>query len=231
MFKKASEIKKPIRALIYGEPGSGKTTLLGTLPSPITIIDFEGGASIRLRGRDDVLIAEVSTKEELEQALKELEKMKEINSVAFDGFSVYLQARLQEIVKENPGRSGGVEFKHWNRLFREAKDIILRLRKPSKHLVFTALEKTEKDERGEIRLIRPDLPVSIRRYLRGLVDLEGRLWDYKGKRIVSFKSNEGKMEVKDRTGIFSAMEPPDFSVLIEKVYRSPKKEERLAKVG
>ena len=222
MFKKASEIKKPIRALIYGEAGVGKTTLLGTLPSPVAIIDFEGGAGIRFDDREDILIAEITSKEELDEALTELPKL-EVNSIAFDGFSVYLQARLEEIAKKYPGKSGGVEFKHWNRLFREIKDLILKfLRNPNKHVVFTALEKVERNEKGEIELIRPDISKGIRRYLRGLVDLEGRLWEYEGKRILSFQTHAGKMEVKDRTGRLSAKEEPDFSKILKKIYEPVK---------
>ena len=231
MFKKASEIKKPIRALIYGESGVGKTTLLGTLPPPVAIVDFEGGASVRLNYRDDIFIAEVSSKEELEQAVKEIPNLG-VKSIAFDGFSVYLQARLEEIVKEHPGKSGGIEFKHWNRLFREAKHLILGfLRNPQAHVVFTALEKVERDEKGGVGLIRPDISRSIRRYLRGLVDLEGRLWEYEGRRILSFRTNVGKMEVKDRTGRLTAKEEPDFRKILKKIYEPlPAKVQNLQEV-
>ena len=218
MFKKASEIKKPIRALIYGEAGIGKTTLLGTLPSPIAIIDFEGGAGTRLYGREDVYIAEVSSREELEQALKEIPSLG-VKSIAFDGFSVYLQVRLEEIIKQYPGKSIAVEFKHWNRLFREARYLIFSLLKnPQTHIVFTALERVERNEKGDIELIRPDIPSGIRKYLRGLVDLEGRLWEYEGKRVLSFKTNTGQMEVKDRTGKLTTREEPDFQKILKKVY-------------
>lgn len=232
MFKKASEIKKPIRALIYGEPGVGKTTLLGTLPSPIAIIDFEGGAGIRFSDREDIYIAEISSKEELEQALKEIPSLG-VKSIAFDGFSVYLQARLEEIVKQFPGKSGGIEFKHWNRLFRETKYLILNLlRNPQAHIVFTALEKVEKNEKGVVELIRPDIPKGVRRYLRGLVDLEGRLWEYKGERVLSFKTNTGHMEVKDRTGRLTAKEEPDFQKILKKIYEPlPVEAQNLQEVG
>jgi len=225
MFKKATEIKKPIRALIYGEAGVGKTTLLGTLPPPVAIIDFEGGAGIRFSDREDILIAEVEDQKDLLEALKELPSLG-VKSVAFDGFSVYLQARLEEIVKQFPGKSGGVEFKHWNKLFREAKYLILSLlRNPNVHLVFTALEKVEKNEEGNIKLIRPDIPKAVRRYLRGLVDLEGRLWEYEGRKLLSFKTNVGKMEVKDRTGKLSASEEPDFQKILSKIYEVKEKQE------
>jgi len=219
MFKKASEIRKPIRALIYGEPGVGKTTILGTLPPPIAVIDFEGGAGVRLYGREDVYIAEVVTSEDLTTAIAELPKL-QVKSIAFDGFSIWLQARLDEIVKTNPGKSGGIEFKHWNILFREAQRVILgMLRNPKAHIVFTCLEKQRKNEKGEMEYVYPDLPTAVRRYLRGLVDVEGRLWEFEGKKMLSFQSPAGKMEVKDRTGRLGPKEEPDFQKILQKIYQ------------
>jgi len=218
MFKKATEIKKPIRALIYGEPGVGKTTLLGTLPPPVAIIDFEGGAGVRHWGREDIYIAEIGSYEELQKALGELPKIAP-KSIAFDGFSVYMQARLEEIVKLYPGKSGGIEFKHWNLLVREAKQIVFSfLRNPQAHIIFTCLEKQKKNNNGEIEYIFPDLPTAVRRYLRGLVDIEGRIWEYEGKKILSFVSPQEKMEVKDRTGKLTAKEEPDFQKILQKIY-------------
>jgi phage nucleotide-binding protein len=219
MFKKAKELQKPLRALVYGEPGTGKTTLIGTLPGPIAVLDFEGGAAIRLTDRDDILIAEITNSKELLEALQELNKM-DVKSVVFDGFSVYLQARLEEIVKQSPGKSGGPEFKHWNRLFREAKQVILTLRKPNAHLVFTALEKQDRNKDGEVILIRPDIPNGIRRYLRGLVDLEGRITIEDNKRKLVF-NRPGIEELKDRTGKLS-IEEPDFGKILGKIYGKSK---------
>jgi len=214
-LKKANELEpKPLRALIYGEPGVGKTTLLSTLPRPVAILDFEGGASVRLRGEDDIYIAEISNYEELKEALKELESLKEIRSIAFDGFSVFLQALLDEIVakdgKLNP------TFVHWNRLTGIAKRIILALRRPGKHLVFTAFEKQRKNNEGKVVEIFPDLPKSVRLYLRGLVDIEGRLIaDRNGERKLVFQDRLA--EVKDRTGKLG-IEKADFQAILAKAF-------------
>ena len=214
-LKKASELEaKPLRALIYGEPGVGKTTLLATLPRPVAILDFEGGASVRLRGESDIYIAEISNYEELKEALRELENLREIRSIAFDGFSVFLQALLDEIVakdgKLNP------TFVHWNKLTGIAKRIILALRRPGKHLVFTAFEKQRKDKEGKTVEIFPDLPKSVRLYLRGLVDIEGRLIvDHSGNRKLVFQDKLS--EVKDRMGKLG-IEKADFQAILAKAF-------------
>jgi len=216
-LKKASELEaKPIRALIYGEPGVGKTTLLATLPKPVAILDFEGGAAVRLRGEEDIYIAEIGNYEELKEALKELENLKDIKSIAFDGFSVFLQALLDEITVK-AGRKAPT-FREWNLLTSLAKGIILRLRKPDKHLVFTAFEKVRKDkDTRKVVEIHPDLPTAVRRYLRGLVDLEGRMvWNpQKGNPELVF--SDPVAETKDRTGKLS-VEEPDFGKILEKIF-------------
>jgi len=215
-LKKASELEaKSLRALIYGEPGVGKTTLLATLPRPVAILDFEGGAAVRLRGEEEIYIAEIGSYEELKEALKELEALKEVKSIAFDGFSVFLQALLDEITRK-AGRKAPT-FREWNLLTTLAKGIILNLRKPDKHLVFTAFEKQKKDrETGKVVEIHPDLPTAIRRYLRGLVDLEGRvIVDRNGERKLVFRDNIA--ETKDRTGKLE-VEEADFSKILEKVF-------------
>jgi len=216
-LRRASELgQKPIRALIYGEPGVGKTTVLATLPRPLVVLDFEGGAAVRLRGEDNVYIAEIGGYKELEEALQELNSLKDIKSIAFDGFSVFLQALLDALVQKD-GKSNAT-FVHWNRLTTIAKRIILSLRKPDKHLVFTAFEKQKKDkDTGKVIEIHPDLPTSIRRYLRGLVDLEGRLVLKGPNRTLVFKDDTGIVETKDRTGKL-AEEPPDFHLILQKIF-------------
>ena len=222
-LKKASELEaKPLRALIYGEPGVGKTTLLATLPRPVAILDFEGGAAVRLRGEEEIYIAEIGSYEELKEALKELEALKEVKSIAFDGFSVFLQALLDEITRK-AGRKAPT-FREWNLLTTLAKGIILNLRKPVKHLVFTAFEKQKKDrETGKFVEIHLVLPTAIRRYLRGLVDLEGRMvWDIDPKKATDFNEPvivfaDPIAEVKDRTGKLS-VEEPDFHKILAKVF-------------
>jgi len=224
-LKRASELQpKPLRMLIYGEPGIGKTTFLSTLPRPTVVIDFEGGASTRLYGAEDIYIAEISNFEELREALREIHQLENIRSIAFDGFSVFLQKLLDEIVRNDPKRKGDMpQFKHWNLLTRMAQSIIWNLIRPKQHVVFTAFEKVEKNEKGEITAIYPDLPRSVRKYLRGLVDLEGRLtWDISPKsekdwneRVLVFE--DPIAETKDRTGKLS-VEEPDFHKILAKVF-------------
>ena len=228
-IKKATELPdRKLRILIYGEAGIGKTTLLSTLPRPCLVIDFEAGADIRLRGEEDVYISEVGSREDLEKLLTSIEKYPvSFNSIAFDGFSIFVDRLLKDIVEKRKkagklkGDSPG--FYEWGQLSAQAREIILGLLKTNAHVVFTALSRVKTDqETGEVKEIRPDLPKSIRKTLRAVMDLEGYLYaDHEGVRRIVFQSKKGIAEVKDRSGKLS-VEPANLLIVLKKIFGEKK---------
>jgi phage nucleotide-binding protein len=219
-LKKATALQpRPLRALIFGAPGVGKTTMLATLPRPAVVIDFEGGAALRLRGEEDLFIAEAHSYNDLLQILNEIDRLPEIKSVAFDGFSVFVESLLEELTlkanRETP------TFREWGKLSTLVKRIVFRLRKPNQHLVFTAFEKVLRHPgtpgEPEIVEVFPKLPREIRLYLLGLVDIAGRLFIRNKVHLVDFAGVSADIvEVKDRSGKLG-IEKPDFGEIIEKI--------------
>ena len=216
---KAREIKtRPVRVLIYGEPGAGKTTLLATAPRRLLVIDFEGGSDIRLAGQDQIDIVLVHSRKELEEVLKWLKTQNTYKTIAFDGFSIYVQQALREILEERSKPSP--TFYEWGLLSSHMRDVILALLKPTANTVFTALIKEEeRQENGQtIRYKRPDLPKAIRNQLRAITDIEGVLYAKDGQRFLGFTAPKGGAEVKDRSGRLSHQEEPDLAKVFSKIF-------------
>jgi hypothetical protein len=190
--------------------------------------DFESGADIRLRNEDDTYIAEIGSREDLKKLLPSIQKYPiKFESIAFDGFSIFVQRMLSDIIEERKkkGKLKGENptYYEWGVLSKYAKEIVLGLLTPEAHVVFTALSKTKIDqETGEILEIRPDLPKSVRKILRAIIDLECYLYaDSEGERRLIFQSKKGITEVKDRSGKLS-VEPANLSVVLKKVFGEKK---------
>ncbi|MCS7317324.1 MAG: ATP-binding protein [Candidatus Dojkabacteria bacterium] len=224
---RASELgtsSRPLRCLVYGDSGIGKTTMLATLPKPLLVIDFEGGSDIRLINQDNVFIAPVYSRQELSSLLEYIKGIIEDNSIdfksiAFDGFSVFIQQCLREILSEN--NKNTPTFKEWQILTSYIKSVILGLINYTTHTVFTALSKKKitQDKEERMNWIGPDLPKSIREYLRAICDLEGYIYrSDKGNTLIAFNSQQQIVELKDRSGKLGKLEEPDFEKIFSKIF-------------
>ena len=85
-----------LKVLVYAPAGAGKTTLAGTLPPPVLVLDFEGGI-LALMGRPNISVCPVKSGEELLQVVKELQSDTTFRSVVFDGLSIFVKRRVQEL--------------------------------------------------------------------------------------------------------------------------------------
>ena len=160
-----------LKVLVYAPAGAGKTTLAGTLPPPVLVLDFEGGI-LALMGKPNIAVCPVRSGEELLQAVKELRSDTTFRSVVFDGLSIFVKRRVQELRSKER-----VTWDEWQRLTAEIRTAILPLLHIRKHLLLTALPRwvRQKDERGRengpIIGAVPDLTPAIRNDLVASCDI------------------------------------------------------------
>ena len=134
-----------LKVLIYGPAGAGKTTIARTMPKPVLVLDFEGGI-LALMGEPEVLVCPVRSTQELLQAASELASDTQFKSVVFDGLSIYVRRRIQEL----RGSKERATWDDWQKLTNEVRSAVLPLLQLRKHLLLTSLPKwiRQRDERG-----------------------------------------------------------------------------------
>jgi len=160
-----------LKTLVYAPAGAGKTSLAKTLPKPVLVLDFEGGV-LALMGEPDIAICPIRSGEELLQVVRELHDDTTFRSVVFDGLSIFVKRRVQELRSKER-----VTWDEWQRLTAEIRAAILPLLHIHKHLLLTALPRwvRQRDERGRengpIVGAVPDLTPAIRNDLVASCDI------------------------------------------------------------
>jgi hypothetical protein len=165
-----------VKALVYGPTGSGKTSIAKTMPKPVLVLDFEGGI-LSLLNTEGILVCPIRSTEDLLQAVKELQSDIQFRSVVFDGLSIFVKRRVQEL----RGAKERVTWDEWQKLTNEVRAAVLPLLQLRKHLLLTCLPRwiREKDERG--RDVGPvigatiDLTPALRNDLVAACDFVGYL--------------------------------------------------------
>jgi len=123
-------------------------------------------------GRPNISVCPVKSGEELLQVVKELQSDTIFRSVVFDGLSIFVKRRVQELRSKER-----VTWDEWQRLTAEIRTAILPLLHIRKHLLLTALPRwvRQKDERGRengpIIGAVPDLTPAIRNDLVASCDI------------------------------------------------------------
>jgi len=165
-----------VKALVYGPTGSGKTSIAKTMPKPVLVLDFEGGI-LSLLNTEGILVCPIKSTEDLLQTVRELQSDAQFRSVVFDGLSIFVKRRVQEL----RGSKERVTWDEWQKLTNEVRAAVLPLLQLRKHLLLTCLPRwiREKDERG--RDVGPiigatiDLTPALRNDLVAACDFVGYL--------------------------------------------------------
>jgi len=143
--------------LLYGQPRTGKTVCASTAPRPL-FLDCEGGL-LSIKDRD-VKAVRIRSIADLEAAYTWLEKHGKDEKREFDTVVIDSITELQVILVEDLTKKQGAQtpdIRTWGLVFTKMRSITKAFRELPYHLVFTALERTFRDEITGKVYFGPDL--------------------------------------------------------------------------
>lgn len=179
------EINPALSALIYGQPGTGKTTLACSAPNAV-LFDFDGGVN-RINGAHQVPTVQVHSWEEATQALDEVKKLPEFNTIVVDTVGKMLAYMEDYIKRTDPKKrkaDGSLSLQGYGVRKQMFINFIRESATMGKHVIFVAHEIEQK--RGDETVIRPEVGGSSASDLLKELDLVGYMEMSDKVRTISF---------------------------------------------
>jgi hypothetical protein len=243
--------------MVYAPAKLGKTTMVATLDKmtkryfgkPSLLIPLEaadGGGAMSLNGLDVDYVIPKDYKE-MRELLAELQGDTKYGGVILDSSSEYVKVFLQPHVlatypsrEHTATRSAGVmersDYQTCGEMLRQDFNRLIRLSASTtpenrrKHVVVTALQRSQTDENGSLIAIQPDLPGAMAGAATAMFNVVGQVKivtevgkDTNGRpsrttRRVFTTSGDGVIVRGDRTNRIPPDCPPDFEWIWEKAF-------------
>lgn len=225
---------KTLNILIYGNPGVGKTVLLGSadaIPAmrPVLIIDVEGGTYSLNNTYPDVEVVRVKTWDELQELYNVLHAGDHpYRTIGLDSiteiqkFSMY--QIMQDVVAKEPSRDPDIpSVREWGKSIEQIRKLVRAFRDLPLNVIFTALVKTEKDNKTGNTYTKPYLPGKLADEVAGFLDIVSHMyvkdWEEDGEKVRKRLLLTGATEyivAKDRSGKLPLLlEEPTMSAIHE----------------
>ena len=211
-FRAAEAVAPRVKCLIYGPSGVGKTYLSLTAPGKVAVIDTEGGTAFYANraGLSAFDVLPTKTFNDVTRAVAYLrDHPGEYETLVIDPVTVLYEtlqdaAQFKRASKRNDP-DADLEMLDWQRIKRAYKTLMTDLVNLPMHVIVTARERDETEQRGRefVKIgVRPDAEKGTAYYFDVIVRLTAK----DGKRAAVIE--------KDRTGLLPAgVAGPTFAKL------------------
>jgi phage nucleotide-binding protein len=191
LIKKPSEltVKQTLTALIYAQPGSGKSTLACSAPHPV-MFDFDNGVG-RINGAHQVPTVQVSSWEEVTQALDEIKASPEYETIIIDTVGkmmTYMEDYIKRCDPKKKKQDGSLNLQGFGARKQMFIQFIKDVTITGRNIIFVAHEIEVK--KGDETIIRPEVGGSSANDLIKELDLVGYMEMYGEKRMISFSPRD-----------------------------------------
>lgn len=206
-----------LNILIYGESGVGKTTFAGSADAvsalrPVLFVDIEGGTESLREPYPGCQIVRVQTWTEMQKLYDELYVNRHgFQTVVLDSLTEIMKFNMYEIMgnlaRTRPDLDPDIPgMREWGKNIEQLRRFVRGFRDLPMHTIFTALERSDKDQKTGLVTKMPSLSGKVASEVAGFLDIVlyyyvkqiGQGEDSTLKRIVLAQKTEGQV-AKDRT--------------------------------
>jgi len=225
---KKGKMKPNISVLAYGPSGSGKTTLCSTAPAPVLVVVVGGEENVALAslyGKDvQVVVAKVwPDVQAVYQEIRSGSLAGKFKTVCIDGLTEL--AKVAEAKLLNDYGLTKLRIQDYGEMSEMLGKMVRAFNDCGCNTVYTALQRTEKDEQTGAIMLKPDILGGFRDVIASLVNVAVRVGRVKGDVKCVTTGGETKA-YSDSVGKprpeLETVEEPNIQVWYDKMFKSEK---------
>jgi hypothetical protein len=216
--RKVEERSSYFNILLYGDSGVGKTTLAGSadeVPSmrPVLFIDIEGGTESLRHSYPEVETVRVTSWQEMQNVYNALyEGNHPYKTVVLDSLTEIQKFNMYNIMNDLAQKRPDLDpdvpgMREWGKNLEQIRRMVRGFRDLDMHTIFTALAKSDKDQKTGITTTKPSLSGKMADEVAAFLDVVvyyyvkqiGDGSDAEFKRLLLTQKTDSQV-AKDRSG-------------------------------
>lgn len=176
------ERPKTVNLMVYGDSGVGKTTLAGSADGvpemrPVLFVDIEGGTLSLTHSYPEVEVVRVGSWKEMQELYYELhEREHGYRTIVLDSLTEIQKFSMNQImanlIEDYPERDPDIpSMREWGKNIEQIRRFVRAYRDLPVNTIFTALAKTDKDQKTGTWYTKPYLPGKLADEIAGFLDI------------------------------------------------------------